>query len=209
MKKKSVAFIVAHPDDETLWAGGTLLSNPSWECFVVCLCRKNDEDRAQKFRQAMKIYKSEGMMADLDDGPDQLPLNERIIENEILNILPSRHFDLLITHSPKGEYTRHRRHEETGKAVEKLWNSGKISSTELWTFAYEDGNRSYLPIPVKNATIYTDLTKHIWEEKYNLITKIYGFEKDSWEARTTPKSEAFWNITKTNNQVFENADLTI
>jgi hypothetical protein len=42
------------------------------------------------------------------------------------------------------------------------------------------------------------LTKHIWERKYSLITEIYGFEKDSWEARTTPKSEAFWQMTNIN-----------
>jgi LmbE family N-acetylglucosaminyl deacetylase len=27
---KSVAIIVAHPDDETLWAGGEILNNPLW-----------------------------------------------------------------------------------------------------------------------------------------------------------------------------------
>lgn len=31
---KTVALIVTHPDDETLWAGGTLLNNPSWGVYV-------------------------------------------------------------------------------------------------------------------------------------------------------------------------------
>ncbi len=26
-----VALVVAHPDDETLWAGGTLLQHPGWD----------------------------------------------------------------------------------------------------------------------------------------------------------------------------------
>jgi len=199
MIKKSVALIVAHPDDETLWAGGTILSHPSWKCFIVCLCRKNDAERSQKFRIALKILRSDGIMGDLDDGPDQEPLDEKVIESEILNLLPSVHFDLVITHNPEGEYTRHRRHEETGQAVKILWDNGKILADELWTFAYEDGNRKYYPIPVKNATIYRELTKHIWERKYSLITEIYGFEKDSWEARTAPKSEAFWQIEKAND----------
>ena len=42
---KAVAVIVAHPDDETLWAGGTILSHPSWQWFIVCLCRGSDKDR--------------------------------------------------------------------------------------------------------------------------------------------------------------------
>ena len=43
---KKVALIVAHPDDETLWAGGTILSHPAWDCFIVCLCRGSDPERA-------------------------------------------------------------------------------------------------------------------------------------------------------------------
>jgi LmbE family N-acetylglucosaminyl deacetylase len=31
---KSVAVIIAHPDDETLWAGGIILSHPSWLWFI-------------------------------------------------------------------------------------------------------------------------------------------------------------------------------
>ena len=67
---KKVALIVAHPDDETLWAGGTILSHPGWECYIVCLCRGNDADRAPKFKEALKELRSEGIMGDLDDGPD-------------------------------------------------------------------------------------------------------------------------------------------
>jgi LmbE family N-acetylglucosaminyl deacetylase len=197
--KKSVVLIVAHPDDETLWAGGTILSHPLWKCFIVCLSRKNDVERSQKFRMALEVFQSDGIMGDLDDGPEQDPVDEKVIESEILSLLPSMHFDLVITHSPNGEYTRHRRHEETGKAVQTLWNNEKISATELWTFAYEDGNRAYYPIPVKKAHIYRDLTKHIWLRKYSLITEIYGFEEDSWEARTTPKSEAFWQMSQIND----------
>ena len=65
---KTVVLIVAHPDDETLWAGGTILSHPTWKFFVVCLCRESDEDRAPKFYKALKVLKSEGVMGDLDDG---------------------------------------------------------------------------------------------------------------------------------------------
>jgi len=36
-EKKIVAVIVAHPDDETLWAGGLLIDHPEWDVFVACL----------------------------------------------------------------------------------------------------------------------------------------------------------------------------
>jgi len=200
-KLKSIAVIVAHPDDETLWAGGTILSHPLLQWFIVCLSRGSDENRAPRFYDALKVLKSVGIMGDLDDGPEQKPLNENVVESAILDLLPHKHFDLIITHNPNGEYTRHIRHEEIGNAVIKLWHKGKISTDELWTFAYEDGNKEYLPIPIENATIYRSLTKRIWQKKFNLITKTYGFQKGSFEAETTPQIESF-------NQ-FKNSELAI
>ena len=126
------------------------------ECFIVCLCRESDTERAPKFYKALKILKSEGIMGDLDDGPEQKPLDEKEVERAILDLLPPKHFDLIITHNPTGEYTRHIRHEEVSKAVIKLWHTGKISANELWTFAYEDGGKEYFPRPVKTPlfTVY-------------------------------------------------------
>jgi LmbE family N-acetylglucosaminyl deacetylase len=191
---KRVAIIVAHPDDETLWAGGTILSHPSWKCYIVCLSRKNDLERATKFYKALQIYKAEGIMGDLDDGPNQKPLEETDLERAILDLLPTKYFDLIISHNPLGEYTRHRRHEEVGTAVIKLWQSGRISADKLWTFAYEDGNKDYYPVPIQKATIYSLLSGSIWSQKYSIMTETYGFEKNSWEALTTPRAEAFWQF---------------
>jgi LmbE family N-acetylglucosaminyl deacetylase len=194
-KSKTVAVIVAHPDDETLWVGGTILSHPSWKWFIVCLCRGSDNDRAPKFLKTLEILGAKGIMGDLDDGPEQKPLDENDMENTMLRLLPDRHFDLIISHNPNGEYTRHIRHEETGKAVIKLWHSGKISADELWTFAYEDGNKKYYPKSIEKATVCHTLTEKIWQHKYEIITEIYRFTKSSFEAETTPRTESFWQFT--------------
>jgi hypothetical protein len=194
-KTKTVAIIVAHPDDETLWAGGTILGELSWDCFVVCLCRKSDKDRFPKFYKALKVLRAKGIMGDLNDGPEQTPLDENEVENAILSLLPHKHFDLIITHNPTGEYTKHLRHEEISGAVISLWETRKISTNELWTFAYEDGNKEYYPKAMENATKYSILTKSIWLKKYNIIKRKYGFKKNSWEAQTAPKSEAFWQFS--------------
>ena len=193
---KSVLVVVAHPDDETLWAGGTILSHPTNNWFILCLCRASDKDRSVKFYNTLKIIKAEGIMGDLDDGPTQEPLNETELEKYILDLLPATHFDLIITHSAKGEYTRHLRHEEVNRAVEILWNTGEISAKELWTFAYEDGNKAYFPRAIENADIYEKLPEQTWLAKYSIITETYGFDKHSWEAETTPKGEAFWQFKK-------------
>jgi LmbE family N-acetylglucosaminyl deacetylase len=189
---KSVAIIVAHPDDETLWAGGTILSHPNWKFYTVCLCRGSDEDRAPKFYKALETLGSEGTMGDLNDGPEQIPLADTEVERAILQLLPSTQFDLIISHNCTGEYTRHLRHEETGKAVSTLWYSGKISARQFWTFAYEDNNAGYYPRAIETASVYHQLTRNIWKRKYSIITETYGFAKNSFEAETTPKAEAFW-----------------
>lgn len=191
---KKVAIIVAHPDDETLWAGGTILSHPLWNCFIVCLCRGNDKERAPKFFEALNIFNSKGVIGNLDDGPDQKPLNKEEVEYVIMNLLPDKHYDLIISHNPSGEYTKHLRHEEVSKAVIKLWHSNKIFATKLWTFAYEDGNKTYYPTSIESAPIKQKLTNTIWQRKYKIITETYGFEKNSFEAKTTPRAESFWQF---------------
>jgi LmbE family N-acetylglucosaminyl deacetylase len=194
-KSKSVAIIIAHPNDETLWVGGTILSHPAWKCFIVCLCQGNNPEQATRFYNTLAIMKSEGVMGNLDDGPEQNPLDEKEVETAILDLLPKKHFDLIISHNPGGEYTRHIRHEEIGKAVINLWHSGKISTDELWAFAYEDGNKKYYPKPIETVSNFRPLLKRIWQRKYSIITETYGCEKSSWEAETTTKAEAFWRFS--------------
>ncbi|CAN5269619.1 hypothetical protein BH23BAC2_BH23BAC2_09170 [soil metagenome] len=191
---KNCAVIVAHPDDETLWAGGTILSNHKWRWLVVCLCRKSDENRKERFKKAMSQLHAEGVMGDLDDGPDQKPMSTEEIEQSILNLLPTTSFDRIITHAPQGEYTRHLRHEETSIGVLNLWRSGKIITKDLWLFAYSDHQKAHYPRPIEKATIYRTLSNKIWIEKYTIITDTYGFDPNSWEAQTTPRAEAFWQF---------------
>ena len=184
--------VVAHPDDETLWTGGTMLMHPGRDWTVMTLCRKSDPDRAPRFFKALERLNAVGVMADLDDGPEQIQLDLRKVQATILELLPSREFDLMITHGLSGEYTRHRRHEETARAVEALRESGALSVKELWMFAYEDGGGNYLPRPIDDADFTIQLPGEIWRKKYDIITNVYGFDPDSFEAKTAPKKEAFW-----------------
>jgi len=191
-ENSTCAVIVAHPDDETLWCGGLMLMHPDVKWTIVTLCRKSDSDRSPKFHKAMKKLRAKGIMGDLDDGPEQIPLECHEVQCAITELLPSNSFDLILTHGSGGEYTRHRRHEETGKAVMALWENKKLFAKEIWRFAYEDGDGKYLPKAVQDADLKTRLSKNIWQKKYDIIAKIYGFAPDSFEAKTTPKQEAFW-----------------
>jgi len=191
---KRALMIVAHPDDETLWAGGTIIARPQWTWHIIALCRRSDLDRAPRFARALEELGASGAMGDLDDGPDQCPLLDTDVQRAVTSLLPDGPWDMVITHGPRGEYTRHRRHEETCRAVLNLWDKGAIPCVSLLSFAFEDGRRAYLPRAIPDAPIQEILTEDVWRRKHALITECYGFAPESWEARTSPRSEAFWHF---------------
>ncbi|MBN2029679.1 PIG-L family deacetylase [bacterium] len=200
-------ILVAHPDDETLWAGGLIIMHPDWLWKIYTLCRASDPDRAPKFLKALSMLNAKGEMADLDDGPEQEPLSGSDIQNQILTWTGQDHYDLLISHGPQGEYTRHRRHEETSRAVQTLWKEGKIDAAELWLFAYQDNEGANLPQAAAGAPIQFELPDDVWQKKYRLITEVYGFTPDSWEARTTPRVEAYWHFNRENRHQIQKTKL--
>jgi len=189
--------VVAHPDDEVLWAGGTMLMFPEWSWKVISLCRGDDWERRARFFSVMTFLGADGSLASLDDGPDQHPLEQRHVENTILSELQSREFDLVITHSLFGEYTRHLRHEETGRAILSLWQKDALITRELWMFAYSDRQRTRYPRAIEGAHLDIALPTDIWQKKREIICGIYGFSRNSWEAMTTPVREAFWRFKTT------------
>ena len=197
-KDSKCAVIVAHPDDETLWAGGMILMNPDNDWTIITACRKSDPDRSCRFDVALKSLNAVGYMGDMDDGPDQIPLDGRQVEETILSLLKNTEYDIIFTHSTQGEYTRHRRHEEVADAVIHLIASGQLKTKKLWMFAYNDGNHKYFPKPIKHADVIIPLFGEIWKKKYDIITQVYGFAKDSWEAKTAPRREAFWSFSSVN-----------
>jgi LmbE family N-acetylglucosaminyl deacetylase len=184
--------IVAHPDDETLWCGGLILEHPDTEWHVVGLCRGDDPDRAPRFDAAMTYLGAAGTLGTLDDGPDQHPLPPAAVASTILTLCPPRAFDLALTHGPLGEYTRHRRHEECGRAAVDLWASGQLRAPAFWMFAYEDGGRAYPPRPRRDADRRFALAEHTCARKRHLIERVYGFAPTSWEAEAVTDVEGFW-----------------
>ena len=173
-----------------------MLMHQKMKWTILTLCRKSDADRASKFFRAVKEYGAEGLMGDLDDGPQHRPLDIELVRQTIIDLLPNKKFDIIITHSTSGEYTRHLRHEETGRAVLELWRSGRLSAGQVLAFAYEDGLKQYLPKAIRGADLFVELPEKVWHKKYDIITNVYGFGPESFEAQTTPRQEAFWCLEK-------------
>lgn len=189
-------MIVAHPDDEVIWAGGLILKNPDWSWTIISLCRADDPDRAPKFEKACKILNSKPIIADLDDESGE-PLKQTIIKEKILSEIQGKKFDKVFTHGKNGEYG-HIRHLDIHKAVTSLFKNKRLAAKELWYFDYVHGkeksghdNKTIIPIPNKNGDLIVELTNKEHKKKLSIVTDIYGYVPPIIETQACAKQEAF------------------
>ena len=55
-------------------------------------------------------------------------------------------------------------------------------------FAFEDGQKSYKPRAIGATDRYEELPDDVWKNKYEIITKFYGFDANGFEAEITPSA---------------------
>src|SRR5664279_6416401 len=92
--RSRAAVVVAHPDDETLWCGGYILTHPEFLWRIITLCRAADPDRAPKFSQVLQRFGAQGEMANLDDEPEQTPLPRDQVRDTTTRLLAGNSYDL-------------------------------------------------------------------------------------------------------------------
>ncbi|MBI2134579.1 PIG-L family deacetylase [Candidatus Woesearchaeota archaeon] len=184
--KEKILVIVAHPDDETIWMGNTLLKNRNkWNTTIISLCRKYDEDRAPKFAKVCRIYNAKSFMSDLEDEKlDEIPLEEVLKRLKAF----SGKYDIIFTHNKNGEYG-HIRHKDVHKAVNQMIESGSLSCKELFYFSYE--KKGKYAFPKKNSDRFINFGKKILKKKKWLMRDVYGFGKNGFEDICCRSSEAF------------------
>ena len=187
---KTGLVIIAHPDDETIWMGGTILSRKDVKWTIFSLCRKNDKDRSPKFKKVCKLYKAKAIISDLED-EGMLNIKEVLpeIEERILKRV-KKSFTYVFTHGYNGEYGHHR-HKEVHIVVKKLVENKKIVCDKLFFFAYKLSSKKRIINQTKKLDLVFNLNKNILKEKKDIIKNLYGFSQNSFENVSCLQKETF------------------
>ena len=110
---RRAAVVVAHCDDETLWAGGLLARYGERITVIACSIPRADPVRAYKFFDACAVF---GAAARL------LPFTETALDEPLahLGVLDLSGFDMVVTHNRAGEYG-HFHHKALHRFIMERW----------------------------------------------------------------------------------------
>ncbi|MFC1678445.1 PIG-L family deacetylase [Patescibacteria group bacterium] len=188
--KKHALVIVAHPDDETIWMGGTMLKHRQLEWTIFSLCRASDRDRAPKFKKVCQHYSAKAIITDLEDEDRMsikktIPIIKRIVTKQTKN----KKYNYIFTHGQNGEYG-HPRHIGVYQAIWGLIKQKKLKPEILFYFNYKT-TKKYKLIAKKNTDYKVKLTLQEFKRKERIMTNIYGFEKGGIDVGLCTNPEAF------------------
>ena len=191
ISKKKALVIVAHPDDETIWIGGTLLRLKDVNWTIFCLCRGDDPIRAPRFKKACEYYHARGLISDLEDqGLLNIEKSLPEIKKRLIDNFAKEKPDYIFTHDYNGEYG-HERHTAVHIAVKELVKEGIIPCEKLFFFAYKPDPKELVTNNIESSSFAIELEAKELAEKKSVIEKIYGYDKNSWESRLCLPKETF------------------
>jgi len=172
---KRILLIVAHPDDETIFCGGTMLLYPNYKWTVISV---TDCQRSSEFNDAMEFFKKLGVnivsykTLGQKDIKQEAELSGLVQEKDMWEVAIKKESfsaDLILTHNEVGEY---------GHGAHKLLNAVVTSlfSDNIWKFIYPKEKQ-----PHGNKIEKVDLSKEILEKKTEIFKKAYKSQEYLWK----------------------------
>jgi len=186
--------IVAHPDDETIWMGGTIMRYPQADWTIFSLCRGDDPDRAPKFKRVCAHYKARPVITDLED-EGQMSVEETVpvIKQLLTDNLANMDYDYIFTHGPNGEYS-HPRHLGVNLAVTEMVQNGELRAGHFLYLHFKKVNQDeeFSELTAKQDPDFVEeLNEKEFKAKQGVMTDIYGFEPGGIDVGYCTNPEAF------------------
>ena len=203
-------MVVAHPDDEILFGGYYLIKYKGWD--VVCLTNKDNKVRYNEFKLVMEKLDINFFIFDYIDEKSEyfiykglnISESEIKLKNDILKIINSKSYDILVTHNPCGEYG-HPQHIYLSNFIYSLIDKKDI----IYYFDITDTGSNILKKngisqqiynPFKKREIFFNLDDNIIDYKKELL-KIYMSQQEVFQR---PKINPYLeNSIITNSQSLE------
>lgn len=157
------AVIIAHPDDEVLWAGGWLIRNPG-TTVICCSVPRHDSIRAWKFFDSCEVLGAYPRLIPATESDPDKPLGH-------LDALDLSRYDQIITHNRFGEYG-HLHHRNVHQYITKRHNN-------VVTFGYRPGEMGEI---VLNLTAEESERKMQALKCYNHVWPYRGQNIPKWSA---------------------------
>lgn len=116
------ALVVAHPDDEVMWFGGIVLTEPDDWTIICCSVPRADPERSWKFFDACDVLGAKARLLGCPEPPAHEPFKW-----ELLNIIDLEGYDRIVTHGIEGGYG-HVHHKSLHNYIHT-----KYSHKMIWT----------------------------------------------------------------------------
>jgi hypothetical protein len=130
------AIFTAHPDDETIWMGGTILSRNDWIWKIFIATHNMNDERGIEFQKAINEYKVQSgiqqLSYDFIEIMEDTQEENNIVISKVkdkLNEIEFDGFDVIFTHNIDGEYN-HINHKILGEYFKNKRKDG----LNIWHF---------------------------------------------------------------------------
>jgi len=161
MSRKLKALVcVAHPDDETIFFAGLILSK-KYDWTILCVTDANADGKgAERMGQFKRACQKLGAAQSLTLGyPDVFGerLNTQNLIQDLKKFQQERKFDFVFTHGPLGEYG-HYHHQDVCFSVHQAF----AQKSKIFSVAYNTYPMLKVPLTPRNYQIKTSILQKIY-----------------------------------------------